>query len=305
MIKIKKNILGIIVNVLTIVIFVVYFYKNPIDTNKLKEIGFQLLLIISLIEILFTLINSYINYNILKNMNKKTSFLDMFLLQFTNNFFNKIFPKMGAGYRAYYLKKEYSISYSEFASTIAGLYVISFLTYGLIGLLSSIIIYYKYGIINNLIVIGFLGITIFNIFLILKNPKINNPKNKIIHTISRVLSGWNLIKENKKFVILLIFFTFLMIVLSSLQLKFVLKEFNVILDFIKLLFLSSISLFTSMANITPDGLGINEAIYAYSNRVVSVDANTLIAASLVLRAIKFFTSLVLGGSSFLILKVKK
>ncbi len=295
-----------ILNIIVIFALAYFLWTNRDSLVHIKRISFTTILIISVIEIFFSVINAVINFKIIKRISdKRIPFLDILLLQFVNNFFNKIAPKAGAAYRAYYLKKIYSFPYSKFASTIAGLYVISFLTYSLAGLATSFLIYFKYRVFDWFIILGFLSVLLFNLFLIIINPVIKNPKSKFLKIIKNILDGWNLIKKDKKFIFYLVSLTLLMIILAATELKIIYEGLGYNVSLVRVIFLSSIALFTTIANITPDGLGINELIYGYSNSVLAVPASILVLGSLILRGVRLIVSFILGGLSYFLLNINK
>ncbi len=71
--------------------------------------------------------------------------------------------------------------------------------------------------------------------------------------------------------------------------------------FIPMLFLATLGIIQAFLNFTPDGIGVKEGIYIFSASLVQMPDDILVLGSLVLRAVSFCTTLIIGGISYWIL----
>ena len=300
----KKNILINIVSLILFLFLVLYVLKNLDIFEVVENINILDFLLVSLATIFIVMINAILNHSLLKRINDQIRFIDSVLLQFTNNLLNKVTPHTGIIFRGYYLKSVYALDLSNFLATIADLYVISFGVNSIIGLISSYIIYEQTGIYNIVILIFLLLIISFSAILIVLSPHLKKRDGFILKNIGKVIDGWNKIKTDPKKVIVFSFTSILITSLSVLQQYFIFESIAANIDISGLFYLSSLSSLALLISITPSGIGIREAIYAFSSGIVNIDIEKLLLASLLARVITFFTSLIFGGPSYLILTKK-
>lgn len=88
---------------------------------------------------------------------------------------------------------------------------------------------------------------------------------------------------------------------ASLYLQF--HFFGIEVSLVKCIFLSAVASLGLLIQITPSGIGINEALIAFSAQVISVTPAETLAATLLGRAIGFVFLIVFGTlSSYLLVK---
>jgi len=296
-----KKILKHSSSVLVLILLGWYIYKNRELYQSIPQLSYHHLLSIAILEILLTTTSAIVNWKIISSIDPRVTYKVSWYLQSANNLFNRFIPKAGAGYRGIYLKKVYDFPYSKFISTVAGLYIISFLTYSIVGVIMVGVIWLQYQVFSAIILIGFLTIITGCVYLIINESTIKAPKNRIFRIINTVLQGWHKIKTNKRFLIQVSLLTCLIILLSSLQLQTVYSGINQPIGFINATYLSVISLFTVFIDITPQSIGIKEALFAYSQAIVGLDASFLIYGSIVLRVVTLIVSAFTGIISHYIL----
>jgi uncharacterized protein (TIRG00374 family) len=296
----KFNLMRLLTYILQAIIIgllVLYFFQNRDVLSSLKNISLQQIVWIVLLDTTSFLIGSTINYSMYHRLEKRVSFLDCFMLQYVNNLFNKILPTIGGGaaFRAIYLKKKYQFSYSEFVSSLAGLYVISFGSYSLIGIVCLIIVYFQYNIFNWIIFLAFVGIFAPTLCIIVFSPSIPDSPNRLLKILKRIVDGWNIIKKDPKFIILYTFLSLLHLIPSALLISISYQALGIQTKLIPMLLLSTLGIILAFLNFTPDGIGIKEGIYIFSSKLVQIPDEILVLGSLILRGISFCTTFVIGG----------
>jgi uncharacterized membrane protein YbhN (UPF0104 family) len=240
---------------------------------------------------------------LINRFDPRVSFLDCFFLQYVNNFLNKILPTIGGGaaFRAIYLKRKYQFPYSQFVSTIGGLYVISFLSVALIGIACLVAIYVRYKQFNLVILIAFIGLLLPCLFVVLFSPQLPASNNRFVKFLKSIVDGWNIIKQDPKFILIYAFLSIVLLLLSALQTLISYQALGMQTTFIPMLLLATLAIILAVVNFTPDGIGVKEGIYVFSSNLVRMPDKILVLGLLVLRAVSFCTTLIIGGVSYWIL----
>ncbi len=292
-----------ILSVFVVVLLIFYLYNNRNTLTSLKNIKWQQITWIIVLDTAAFLIGSLQNQSLINQFGLKVSFLDSFLLQYSNNYLNKILPTIGGGaaFRAIYLKRKYQFPYSQFISTVAGIYVISFLSAALIGVFCLWLIYIQHGEFNLIILMAFVGILLSCLFIIIFSPQIPQGNNKLLKLLRSVINGWNTIKQQRRSILIYTIFSIIILLLSALQTLISYQALGVKTDIVSMVFLSTLGIILVLINFTPDGIGIKEGIYIFSANLVQIPGSVLVLGSLVLRGISFCTTLILGGISYWIL----
>jgi len=292
-----------IITVFIVVLLVLYLYNNRDVLVSLSSIGWQHILWIILLDTLSFVVGSLQNQSLINRFGPGVSFLDSFLLQYGNNFLNKILPTIGGGaaFRAVYLKRKYKLSYSQFISTIAGIYVISFLSVAIIGIACLWIIYFQHGQFNSTIFLTFISILAACLFIIIFSPRVPQINNRFFKLLKSIVEGWNVIKKETKNIIIYAVFSVVILILSALQTMVSYQALGVETDVVSMLFLSTLGIILVLLNFTPDGIGIKEGAYIFSASLVQIPGNVLVLGSLVIRGVSFCTTLIVGGISYFVL----
>jgi len=298
-----------IVSLLIVVLLIVYLYNNRDVFVSLKSINWKHITWIVILDTVSFIVGSVQYQSLVNRFNLKIGFLDCFLLQYGNNFLNKILPTVGGGaaLRAVYLKKKYQFPYSQFVSTVAGLYVISFFSVALIGLVCLWIIYIEYGQFNFVILTAFVGILLPCLLIIIFSPQIPQANNRFLKLLKNIVDGWIIIKQEPRNVLIYIIFSIVILFLSALQTMVSYQALEIETSIVSMVFLSTLSIIFVVLNFTPDGIGVKEGVYIFSASLVGIPGNILVLGSLVLRGVLFCSTLIVGGISYWVLmqRIKK
>jgi len=280
-----------------------FLYKNKEIFSSLKNINLSDILMIALLQPITVGIVALTNKLVIDHIFKKISFSDSFLLQYANNFLNKIIAEGGSVYRGGYLKAQYSFPLSKYISSIGGVYIIGLMTNSIMGVLLLLTIYLTESIFNAYVLIVFLTIITGTLFLVIIEPRFNNG-NWFFRKINQVLVGWNNIKSNKKLLFNIFSLSALGAFISAVSTFIAYRGLNTDIKFVNSILYSSISTIANFVNLTPGGLGVNEAVLVYSSEVIGISSDIVLLGALLLRVVTLATSFIFGGVSYLILNYR-
>lgn len=300
--KIRK-LLFFIAQIIVIGLLGWYLYQNRDLFGLLRNIRWQHIFWIIVFDTASYIVSAFINYSMLARLDPKIAFIDSLALQYVNSLLNKILPTIGGGaaFRGYYLKKKYQLSYTQFASTITGLYVISFSTTALIGILCLVIIYLEYQVFNWIIFLAFLGLLLTSLAVIVFPVTIPASNHRLLRILKNTIDSWNIIKKDARFVIRYMLLTILLLLLSAAYTFIGYAALGVEPTPVAMLYLSTLGIIMAFLNFTPDGIGVKEGIYMFSQNLVQIPQDVLVLGSLYLRGISMITTLIFGAMSYWLL----
>ncbi|MDX9970609.1 MAG: lysylphosphatidylglycerol synthase transmembrane domain-containing protein [Candidatus Gracilibacteria bacterium] len=292
-----KKYFSIILTIFFLVFLIIYIFtnidsfKHSLDIRPIYIIPISLLILISL----------YIN-GIALNLYTKPFNLyikEHFQMSLSTSFLNLITPfRGGMGFRALYLKKKYNFSYSKFASSLLGNYVIIFIIISFLGILASLYFLIKEKIFVSNFFAFFLIIFLITLFSIFTNFRFKK-EFRILKTFNNVMDGFDTLKKDKKTLILICFFTLLNIFILTLINYLVFIGLGEKISYFESSFLSLINTLSTFINITPGSLGITEAFYFMSAKSLSISTETSVLASLIIRAINALILITTGTWSYI------
>lgn len=298
-----KRIASTALTVILLILMGIFLYKNKEVFSSLRNLKYTDILMIALLQPITVGTVALTNKLVIEHIFQRISFSDAFLLQFVNNFLNKIIAEGGSVYRGGYLKSQYSFPLSKYISSIGGIYVIGLMTNSIMGILLLLIIYRIERLFNAYVLAVFLAITAGTFLLIIIKPRFNE-KNWLFRKINQVLDGWNSIKSSKR----LLFYIFILSTLgaftSAVSTFIAYRGLNTDIKFVNSILYSSISTIANFVNLTPGGLGVNEAVLVFSSEVIGLSGETILLGALLLRAVTLITSFILGGISYSILNFR-
>lgn len=298
-----KKAFSIILTIIVIIAMGIYLYNNRDIFENLKQLDPIIILVVACLQPIKIIITSTTNKLIIDSIDNKIPFWDAFMLQYVNKLLNKFVAESGAVFRGAYLKSQFSFPISKYLSSIGGSYIVGILTNSVFGILLSIIIYFQQKVFNLIIILIFIFFFMGSVLLLLIKPKINSNKWMIIK-INRIIDGWVEIKSKPKLIINLILLYFLGAIFSSLSIFLIYRGLGSEINIINSFYYSSISTLATIVNLTPGGLGINEAVLMFSSDVIGLPSDLILLGALLFRAISLVTSSIGGSISYGILQYK-
>ncbi|MGI6484218.1 MAG: lysylphosphatidylglycerol synthase transmembrane domain-containing protein [Candidatus Dojkabacteria bacterium] len=300
--KKHKRVIKYAFTLIVLVLMVYYLCKNRDILSLLEKLDFKYVIVIFFVQIVGVFLIAFTNREVISILRKEIPLMEAFMLQYVNSFLNRIISEAGAVYRGVFLKEVYKLPYTKYISTIASLYLINFLSYSVIGLLSLLYIYLHHHRISYIVLVLFFVVLITSIVIIVINPYLKNKKrNKLLTWIISILEGWKDIKREKGKLVILTLLSIGTLILATVQSVLVYKGLGFKIGFMETLYMSSLAAITTFVNITPDNLGLREGVYMFTSDVIGLDSDVILLGSLIIRAISLVNTFLIGGISYLIL----
>jgi uncharacterized protein (TIRG00374 family) len=220
---------------------------------------------------------------------------EAYILSIVTGFYNIITPAHGGmGVRAVYLKKKYNFTYTKFLSTLAGMYVITFFIASFFGLISLYLIYSLYGMFNWIIFAVFVGLFFPLLSIMVFSPEFKERKNKWLNRFVNVANGWNIIRRNKRVVLVCVLVTTTCLLVSSFSTMISYYIFGIHLSFIQALFLASIGSIAILIQLTPGNLGVGEAVAVFSAMIIGITPAQSLSVAILGRIVQMIVMFTLG-----------
>ena len=162
-------------------------------------------------------------------------------------------------------------------------------------------IYFQTGAYNWIMILGFVSLLLPSLVIIILKPKIREGNNRLLKVIKNTVEGWNLIKEDPKYILIYGFFSIALLLLTTMMQVIIYEPLTGNVTFVSMLFLSTIGIIIPLLNFTPGGIGIKEGIYIFSADLVQIPDDILVLGSLVFHGITLIRAISLGGLSYLLL----
>lgn len=299
-----------ILTVIILILFALYLYRNPTIINVVLNTQPTYLLIIILIFILVFFLEGLFIRVTLKAFEKHISIKESFYLSTLSRIGNYLLPmRAGAIFRATYLKKKYNFDYSKFLSTLYGYYIILFLLYSFVAIITLLL----KSLLNDetffILIIFFSGLFLAMLFLMFVrvpfNKIVKNDKGlvaKIVGFLDRFINSWDVIVKNKELLLQLIFITSQYILLNTIIIYVEFLSLGITINFLNLMLYSCLSGVSLLVSITPGSLGIREAVFLISSQGIGLEEEQILQLAVIDRGVLFILLTILMIVIFLFLR---
>ncbi len=278
-----KNYLQMLITLLVLISCGVYLYANRSQLLILKDIQLFEIVLISSMMLAFFGISGYTFKLLVNLMNVQLSIIEMIGLTILTNFGNYLGPtRPGAALKAIYLKSTKGLAYTGFASVVAANIFLGLFMMGIVG--TALLLGMRMNTVSvppSLVfvcvglILGSLAPFFFNI------PRIKI-QGRIAHLLQLALEGFIIIRSQKRKLVFICLTFLLQFGFSALQYQVIFSVLGKPISFLSAL---AIGVFTSVANlitITPNNIGIQEAVSAYLFTLTGFDFSTgVIGAGLI------------------------
>lgn len=312
--KSPRQSLAIIFTVGVIIVSGYYLFLNYQDFEILLNLKSWQILVLGSFNVALLTINGLFSWYLYKQFDINLGKMECIAMAVATSFGNTFLPfRAGIGGIAVYMKKRHQLSYSHFASTVAGAYVINFFVIGLLGLFAMVAIYFKSGSFSILVALAFAGLSAGSVLsvtatkFILRFVPFQGFKDKV----NEVVEGWHIISKSPRRVVVMGLITALNSIVIGFLLYFQFKFLNIekiggqVIQIWDNVFLSSFSVLSVFLNITPSALGIKEGLFAFASQVINIRTQDAIVASVLDRIINASLLLIIGPLSLYFLKKRK
>lgn len=269
-----RSILGVLILVATVLLFINYGRSHPGTFSQIGQVGLPVLLLVLFLYTLFVGTNAVILFINIRMCSRRISLQDGLLLTAYSTLVNFFGPlQSGPGFRAVYVKKKFGISLKSFG--IASLFYYGF--YALFSL-SFLLMGFAQAWIALIVLLAVGAGTLTFIRKRLQSPEARS----LVHP--KLIAGVGLVTLVQVFLISLIYFTEL-------------RSLDAGISFRQALIYTGAANFGMFVSLTPGAIGIRESFLLFAERLHHIPESTVLAASLMDRAIYF---VFLGGLFVLI-----
>ncbi len=274
-------------------VFLIAFLFSMRDTLVKMLTAYPLFLVCAcVIFVIFVIVNGHFLHEITLPLGVHLK--NPYLLSFATSLLNIMAPfKAGAGFRAWYLRRRYHLSYSHFIASLMGSYIIVFGVNAILALLLFLYLYLIKGILNWYILTFFTAVLVTTIILT-KLGRVPTYNSHILRKINNVLEGWQYIVCKRTVLFRLVLLQITNVLLMSLELFAIFFAIGIPITLSSCIFLAVISSFALLINLTPGSLGITEALYVISSSFLQVSASSLLTVALIKRGLEIIVLVILG-----------
>lgn len=287
--KERKNSLSTVLAIFFLILIIYYISQNIEDFRSLEIANANYILMIVLSIILRIYATGMIMDTSLRPLGVNLKRIESFGLATITRFINQISPgKVGLLARATYLKNNHKLNFSKFISSIAAAHIILYVISAIIGLLSLLSLR-----LNNYTISYIFDITLLCILLLLLVLFLI-PDTAEHKRISKIISGWKIIKNDKSTVIKVLAWSILFVFFSGLIMYGTFNSIGAEITFMVALFFGSINVVNSVIAITPSGFGISEGVIVILAQSIGISVSEALAAALLQRLITFAVVLLIA-----------
>lgn len=289
--------LKILITIGVVLFFVYYFINNTDDFVLVLSTPLKYLLLIGFLYSLVFFLNGVFIKVILGSFSKVISLFESVYVSVISSLGNYFLPmRGGAVIRSVYLKKKFSFPYAHFVSTLYGYYIIVFLVNSFFALLALLFITLRYGIVSLPLYIFFGGLFVFMLILTLVHFPVEKLKesrvdfvDKVVKIFKKILSGWNIIADNKRLLISLVLITLSAFVVHIFLFWVEFKALGIDTNFTNVILYNCISGVSLLISLTPGSLGIREGIFVITSDILGITNEQVMQLALLDRGGVIFT----------------
>ncbi len=284
---------SVVIFVAVIILGVWYFHKHADEFKKIADIGFTSFALLSFFVILTIFVTGIESIMIVRIFRTRLSLWEGFGLSAVNTMANYYFAKAGIAAKGVYLKKKHQFPYTHYVSTVAGAYIVSLLTQGLLGialcLLNARINGIRYEILLAFAAVSLCGLAPFLI------PKFRFKKDNVLaERIERILEGWQRIKTHRSLLLVLMLLNVLYILLIAVRLKISFHALGYDAQFLSCFVMAPLWTLSVILSITPGAIGIRQALFGYSSELLDIGLTQGVMASTIDHAVNALWVFVFG-----------
>jgi uncharacterized protein (TIRG00374 family) len=282
---------------ITLILIVIsgFLYRERDTLATLQAISVRFILLLVALQIAVLVVNGIALRILSTKLNVHLKMKEWLGLSFMTNLGNMITPFSGGLIaRAAYLKHRHGFSYTQFVTSLAANYLISFMMVSVTGLLVLTVYHRPVAFFWELA--GVFLITAFILAaLMLTPPRELTWKNRLVHNINDAIGGWNYIKGDHALIMRLSLCAMTNIFLGGAMYEVAYRSCGLAVPFDSSLLVSLLASFSILVNLTPGNFGIQEAIVAIASELLGMGAAYGVIVSLLLRLTGILVAFTLGA----------
>lgn len=286
---------------LSFILLTVWFlHRNQEKFYALRDVAAADIIVLSGFTFFTFLIMSF-QFKILMGIfDIRLKVAEWFGLTMVNSMINYYMPaRAGIIARAYYLKNRYGFSYSSYLCLLAGSYIIIYLISSFMALGITVLYYLSSRVFLNTIfyiamILVIITIISFIIVLKIKPEKINICSQRFSAILRNAISGFSYFHSNLKSVLIVTVLYIIFIIASALRLYWAFRILDIQPDFMVIIIIQSLVVFSMFISITPGNLFLKEGIIGLLATTSSITLPEALLAASIDRLISILVVFVFG-----------
>lgn len=283
-----KKIISVVLVVFFIYFLIAYFSRHGSDFKKILELKAGTVGILVACYVLSQYVTGLILKLFINKLGGRLTGREGFFISLVTSFFNFITPfRGGVVVAAVYLKRRHQFDYSKYLLSVGGNYVILFLLVALFNFAATVLMYFRYHILNAYVLVIFICLLFFLLAIMFFSPSLKNPSSWIGKKFNELVDGWKIIKSDRPLIGRL-FLLNLAYILSGFAFMWVtFWSLGVGGQVAAIFYLHSVSFLSFFVNITPAALGIYETVVLVTSRIVGLTVSDALLFAIIFRVIGF------------------
>jgi len=217
---------------------------------------------------------------------------EAFGLSAANTMANFYVTKGGMAAKGIYLKRHHEFSYTHFLSTLAGAYVISLVTYGVLGAVAYLILAGSH---VHLDVLGVFAALIVGGLMPLAVPVMNERLlRRLPARVLRVIEGWNTVRRHRRRLAWLAALNAGFVIVGGLRLFVAYRALGYHVGVLPCVVISALQTITVIFTLTPGAVGIRQALAGYGSAALDIGGAEGVVASTIDHAVGTLWVFIIG-----------
>lgn len=270
-----------------------YFVRHLHDFKKVLEIDAGSFAALSALVLIAVWLSGLTIYAIVRVFRVNISMWESFGLSAVNTMANFYISKSGIAAKGLYLNRRHQFPYAQFISTVAGNYVISLVTQGIMGLILYLW-FLRGSALRFELLLAFVGFTLAGLApLVVPRLKISST-HRVWSKVQSVIDGWQELRTHRMTLLVLVLLNVSYVVVGGFRLFVSYRALGYAVDLLPCLVMSPISALTVVLSFTPGAVGIRQALVGYSSELLGVGLTHGVVASTVDHAVGTLWIFVVG-----------
>lgn len=274
---------------------VYHIYSHREDFGQIFSVPLKTLVFLYLLYIVALFLSGLFTKYVTDAFSVRLTVFESFVLSIGTSAANYLaFFRGGAGVRAIYLKLRHGFSFTDFLSSLMILSVLQLFVSSLLGLIGLGMLV-SGGKPFDLPLSLFFGITVLACLgAMLCDIRIKEGKHFPLKQISGIINNWALMKKHPRLILMFIFISTIYFIVIALQTRIAFAVYGVDLSWDGVVFYSAGQIPVSYANLTPGGLGIQEAFTIYMGRALQYTPTQAVLVQALIRFVSITSMAVFG-----------
>jgi uncharacterized membrane protein YbhN (UPF0104 family) len=276
--------------------FTVFLKRNAVEFRSLLDVSAPRIFLLITLILATHIGNGAMNQALYRALGAPIGLRESIGLSVVNNLANFLPFAGGMMAKGVYLKRRYGLSYSNFISATLALFAIMVAASGLMGLLTLLVMELSEDNAPWILVAGFAAMTVVMLAFFVPHT-IGVLPSGVKEKIAQLLSGWRVIGSEPLLLMVLLLYQFLALLLTAGRYWAAFRLMSQPVSVFDCILFAAASTLTQLVTITPDGLGIREAIVGGVASLLGFDIGVSIVAVTIDRLVSTALTLAIGSAA--------